>query len=253
MYIAVSGAVAQERRIEVIANNLANINTPGYKKDYSVFQSVLAEHQLSSLSTTSGSLFSQNNNNTGFFENAFVDLVSIRTDFSPGVMEVTGNKTDCSIEGEGFFVVQTSEGTRYTRNGCFTVNSKGELGFGEGRVVLGKSGVSIVPDGAQFDITQNGDVVIDDAVVDTLKVVTFEDRDDLIKVGNAEFALRNPDIREKEAENYSLHQGFVERSNVEPIQEMVEMITVHRAYQAYEKAIRTSDDMTGRLISQAMA
>jgi flagellar basal-body rod protein FlgG len=241
IYAAASGAQAQRVRLEVLANNLANLNTPGFKADQAVFR---IDTDAEAPADTGGDLLEPG---TG---TDLVPLIPVatRTDFAPGPLAQTGNALDVALQGEGFFSVQTESGIRYTRNGSFTLGPEGLLTTSDGHAVLGGGG-EIAIDGGVVVIDDNGGVHVDGQEVDRLRVVTFDDPSRLRKIGASLFAADAPGMVPAERENPGLRQGYLEMSNVEAVKSMTEMIEVLRGYEAYQKIIRTLDESAGQVIN----
>jgi flagellar basal-body rod protein FlgF len=241
IYAASSGAQAQRLRLEVLANNLANMSTPGFKADQPVFR---IDPDAEPATHTDGSLLDPG---TGI-ELLPLIPVATHTDFAPGPMQPTGNALDVALQGEGFFSVQTESGIRYTRNGSFTMGPEGLLTTSEGHAVLGGGG-EIAVDGGEVLIDANGGVHVNGQEVDRLRVVTFDDPSRLRKIGASLFEAQEPDAVPNELERPDLRQGFLEMSNVEVVKTMTEMIEVLRGYEAYQKIIRTLDESAGQVIN----
>lgn len=225
---------------EVITNNLANIDTPAYKRDFPI------------RSTFSSLLISRIEQ--GFSPVNFVgplgvggDLERVYTDFSPGPLKFTENKLDLAIEKEGFFVVQTPGGERYTRDGSFRVNSQEELVTKDGFLVEGKQGpVSVKGD---FHFTRDGGVVVDGQLINQLRIVIPENSEAFQKIGNNLFGLKEG-FRVLEASDFSILEGYLESSNVNVIREMAEMISGFRLYEAAQRSIHFQDETLQRLMGE---
>ncbi|MFQ5580906.1 MAG: flagellar basal-body rod protein FlgF [Nitrospiria bacterium] len=246
IYPVLSGALAQEKRLEVITNNLANINTSGFKKDIALFEGINGEQRDPTIKhglgpSSPSAMFSKIN--------------QIHTDFTPGPIRMTGEPLDVAISGEGFFAVQTPVGTRYTRNGHFTLNAEREIVTQGGFQVLGSGGPISIPNGTIM-IDAEGRVSVKDSEiiggspveVDLLPVFRFENSDALQKVGSTLFdAGRAQATPSTEAR---IRQGALEGSNVNSIEEMVAMISVSRRYEAAQKAMQTADEITGKAANE---
>lgn len=232
LFLALSGATVQERRLEMIANNLANLNTTGFKREIALFDAWVPNGVAKTIGPQYGL------------------LRGIATDFSSGPLRRTGAPLDIAIEGEGFFVVQTPQGNRFTRDGHFTLDAEGRLVTQKGMPVLGTGGgitlpagsVSIDPEGRVS--VRGTEVGAQPIEVDTLQVVRFEDPSRLRKVGDG--LLSAGEIFPAGFPEARLLQGALEGSNVDPIQEMVSMIEVLRLYEAAQKAIQISDDLASK-------
>ncbi len=251
IYIAASGGYKQEKRLEVISNNLANLNTVGFKRDVLAFKSFLAPFPGStkkvSLSSVSGlPILKEDASHTGI-----VELIS---DLSQGDIISTGNPLDVALDGEGFFPVQTKDGIRYTRRGNFRLNKNNVLVTHKGDPVVGQGGQITIPPGSPtVTIDAKGKISVGkgkgNRSVGQLKIVNFDDPKKLIKTGNDLFILKDTDIKEISVKKFSLKQGFLESSNVKPMKEMTKMIEVLRTYQAYQQVIQTFDSVNARAVN----
>ncbi len=247
IYTAASGAIVQQIRLEVLSNNLANINTVGFKEDRTVFRSYLPgslppEGGSPEVTLISGGQQAPLNNIQVAFEGTM-------TNFSPGHQKYTGNALDLALNGKGFFCVQTPEGTQYTRKGNFSLNKEGMLVTQEGLTVMGNGG-EIKIDGQNIVVDAKGNITVDGKQTDTIKIVDFPKPYPLKKVGDTMFALMDPGVIENNAEEIKISQGFVELSNVVAIRVMTEMIEVLRAYESYQKVIKSVDDVTSKAINE---
>jgi flagellar basal-body rod protein FlgF len=235
-HLVAAGGVFYEKKLAVLANNLSNINTVGFKRDQAFRLSGLKENpEQTSISGKSQFFFS-------------ILPFGTRTDFSPGTLKHTGNPLDLSLDGNGFFCIETPEGIQYTRKGNFTLNGRGEIVTQEGLLVLGEGG-NIEIDGKNVVVDAKGNVSVDGNPVDTIKIVDFPQPYALEKAGNSLFALADPDIAENEAEEVEVRQGFVEFSNVDAIRVMTEMIDVLRGYESYQKVIQSIHDVSSKAIN----
>jgi flagellar basal-body rod protein FlgG len=230
IFVLASGMMLQERKLGVIANNLANLDTPAFKKDL-----VLA----SAYYTDTG--VKRPTEDPEEPSNNFVYPVvgSVFTDLSQGPLRRTDNPLDLALEGEGFFAVRTPEGVRYTRKGTFSLDSEGFLVTEEGFRVLDREGKDIALEGYNVVVDPEGNLYVEGGLVATLGV----------------WVLRNPrkvgfDLFEGEpvpAEGFKVRQGFVEMSNVNGILEMVRIIETSRAHEVYSRLIRALDEIQERV------
>jgi len=235
MYAASAGALGTQQRLDVLANNLANINTTGFKQDKLIF-SVPVEKEGSS--------------STDYLEATPPPIPSgSRTDFSQGVLRHTNNAMDLGLDGDGFFCIQTPEGTHYTRNGSFSINGDGILTTREGFPVMGNGG-EIAINGNDVHVDEGGTVSVDGSEVDTLKVVTVSQPGSLKKMGNTLFALNGSEVAKEKAEGFKVMQGYVETSNVNGTRVMTEMIDISRSYESYQKVIQFLDDATKKSVNE---
>jgi len=233
IYTAASGMVAESMRTDVIANNLANVNTNGYKKDLAVNKS-FSELLLSKIEGKEA-----NEQIGGVGSGVFVDKV-IPT-FTPGIYKDTGNTLDLAIEGDGFFVLETPQGQRYTRDGAFYPDQEGYLANADGHRVLGEGGPINIGTAnlKSVIINSNGEVYANNALVGKLRLADFADRNNLQKEGHSLWLADNgAEVVETQA---VVRQGTLEGSNVNAVAEMVNLITATRAYEVSQKMIQTQD------------
>lgn len=255
LYTAASAMMMDMVRMDTLSNNLANLNTTGYKRMQTLhhdFQRGLIDRMKNSQSYL--------NQRSGQEEVAFrasqdvtlgqlgtgTVVSGIYSDFSNGSLEDTGNSFDLALQGDGFFTVETPSGLMYTRNGAFTRNGEGELVTSEGFRVLGQNGPIVLPEQAGVSITEQGDVYAGSEHLDSLQITNFEEPWSLIRRGSSFFAAPNdaPQI----APEAKVFQGKLEHTNVNTAGEMVQMITALRSYQMSQKALQSEDELTGRLI-----
>lgn len=202
MYAALSGALSAQRRLEVISNNLANAGTPGFKADRIQFESVLARVKV-----------------PGVLEPVFSNE-SFSTDFSSGSLHQTDNTLDLALDGEGFFVVSTPEGTAYTRQGNFRRSGSGKLVTAEGHEVQGSNG-PITLSGSRVQVSSSGVVTVDGNTAGTISQVDFPKPYAFSKQGNGLFVPSDPRAVPT-ASRAGVKQGFVEGSNVNVIAEIAD-------------------------------
>jgi flagellar basal body rod protein FlgG len=231
--------LVNQYRQDVIANNLANVDTASYKRDLPAFSERLVEAQRRLGATRNTVLDGQ----TGGVWSA-----PTATDWQTGSTEVTGNSLDAAIAGRGFFAVQASDGVRYTRDGRFTIDSQSRLATAsDGLPVLNEQGAPIVlgDDARDVRLRADGAVMVNDQPLAQLQVVDFDEAS-LRKVGRnlvAADAAPQPIVAE-------LRVGSIEKSNVDPMMEMVSMIEASRAYQLNAQMVTLQDGTLGRLISE---
>lgn len=234
IYRTITGKAVTERRMEMVANNIANSLTAGYKASRPIFK-LIDDIQGSEADKT----VEQKGN---------VYTLSSFINFSEGILVDTGNNLDVGIQGDGFFVVSVNGKNMYTRNGQFTLNNEKRLVTMDGNPVLGEGG-EITIDGADIKIEADGTIYVDKKFVDKLKVVTFEDKSSLKNYGKSLFINSNERASEKVPENYIIKQGTYESSNVDLIKEMVEMVSTLRAYESYTKVDQFFSEMMNKLIN----
>jgi flagellar basal-body rod protein FlgG len=213
----VQGGLRQERKLETIANHLANAHTTGFKGDVLSFDS----------------LFTANMN----------------VDFTAGEIQQTGNDLDIALEKEGFLKVQTPNGVRYTRNGTLTIDQDNLLITQDGDPVLGENG-PITLGGSHIDINEAGEVRVDNQVVGKLSIVDFASKENLTKEGTSYFVDRDNTAREIRPEDVKVIQGALEMPNVSTIFEMTKMIETLRGYESYQKMLQAYDETDSKLINE---
>src|ERR1039457_3873379 len=233
MYTALSGNVASQQRLEALTNNLANVNTAGYKKDRVIFESMLANVKNPSQGAGTPT------------EQTALSDVKLVTDYSAGSLRQSGNSLDVALEGEGFFVVNTPEGRGYTRQGNFSLNGGGQLVTAEGYPVVGNGGPVTIKGGAVV-IDASGNISVDGNKVATLAMVDFPKPYPLTKAGNSVFKLDGSGAGEQPAKNIKVRQGCLEESNVNAIQEMAQLIETSRYYDSCVKAVQSYDTMMSK-------
>jgi flagellar basal-body rod protein FlgF len=231
IYTAASGAIAMEDRLDMIANNLANLNTAGYKKDHINYE------QFSKILDTS-SLY------PGQSRTIPIDVVTKATtiDLTPGPCQKTGNPLDVAVVGDGFFAVNTEKGLRYTRDGAFHISPEGLLVTAQGYAVQGDGGDIAIGEG-EVVIDSKGDISLNRNTLDKLQVVNIPS-ESLVRQGSGLFSIKDGNAPEA-VPSVNVSQGFLEAANVEPVKEMVLMIETQRAYEAYQKVIRSLNDAYG--------
>lgn len=249
LYTAAAGMLVQMERQNIIANNLANVDTPGFKKDTQILE-MFPEMLISRINdiyiTTLSGKKMEIRPPVGFLGTG-VQIEEVVPIFTEGNLKSTGNKLDLAISGEGFFTVQTPQGIRYTRNGSFTLNSAGALITNTGFLVLGENG-PIFLSGTDIKISEDGGIYSDGEFIDRLRIVNFPNLSGLQKIGDSLFLPTANSGGEIPAVNYRVYQGYLEMANVNTVKEMVEMIQCMRIYEANQKVIQSQDDTLQRLI-----
>lgn len=234
-------------RQDVLANNLANANAPGFKKDISVAEA-FPEKLLSRI----GETITQDRErkplppmNIGTLGTGAAVAV-IATDYSSGSLRATENHLDLALRSDGFFTVETPQGLRYTRDGSFHLTPEGRLVTSNGYPVMGRNGY-IEPEGS-FVVDEVGNVLVGAEIIETFNIVSIEDRRQLQKVGDNLFQMVGQEP--ENMENPQVLQGYLESSNVNPVREMVDLITVVRAYELSQKVIQAQDETLDRIVNQ---
>lgn len=231
IYTAATGMVAEIHRQDVIANNLANVDTVGFKADHTVsvpFHEMLLNAYNRQGVRPIGGL------------GLGVAATSEYIDASEGSMVETGNMSDLMIGGQGYFVVETNAGERYTRAGNFKVDAAGYLTTKNGWRVLGENGPIQVT--GSFEVNQDGEVFSDGVMIDRLRIVNLEGAR---KEGESLFTANGV----TPATGIQVFQGTLEHSNVNAIRQMIEMINVTRSYETNQRALIAHDETLGKAVN----
>jgi len=228
IYTAASGAIAMEERLSIISNNLANINTTGFKKDGIAFEKFLKNLDTENLYP-------------GQYRNIPVDVMvgEYYIDTTEGSCRKTGNPLDAAIIGDGFFAVNTEEGQRYTRAGSFRISTDGLLVTPQGHTVQGEGG-DISLGAGDIEIGFDGTVRVNGNIVDVLQVVHI-DEGSLERSANGLFKVKEG-YAPIPVESPVVSQGNIETSNVDPVKEMVGLISTQRAYESFQRVIKSFND-----------
>ncbi|TQV71275.1 flagellar basal-body rod protein FlgF [Denitrobaculum tricleocarpae] len=228
-YIALSRQSVLRRQMDIIANNMANMTTPAFKGEDMMF----VEH----LKKTA------NNDRVSLVQ----DLALLRN-LNAGPMTKTDNPLDLAINGDGYFVVETPDGERYTRNGTFQLNQDGQIVTTQGDPVLGIDGnaITIPPNEPHISITRDGSISAGETLIGRIQIVGFENEQELEKQSNSLFARgeQEPQV----AEGAEVAQGMIEGSNVQGIVEMTKMITTVRSYSSTSKLVDQEHERQRRAI-----
>ncbi len=239
LFTATSGMLVNQRKLNLTSNNLANVNTTGYKKDQGIqrsFKEVLVNRM-----DGNGRAVPLGENGSG------VMLEESYTDYNQGNLRETGNQLDIAIEGSGFFVIQTENGIAYTRDGNFSLNNMGKIVTQQGYQVMGERGPLQTIQGNAINIDTNGQLYLGDIAGDRFQIVDISEPQLMEKMGDNLFRVEEEYIQE--SDNYLLEQGFLENSNVNIIQEMVKMIQLNRHFEANQKVITTVDGILDKAVN----
>jgi flagellar basal-body rod protein FlgF len=219
---AYSALEARMKIVDVITNNLANANTVGFKRD---FGQILRSETESDVAT--------------------------QIDISPGDLMQTGNPLDVAINGSGFFVIDTPEGQRYTRAGNFGLNAAGELVTKDSMKVLSTQGAPVTIGEGVVEVQDNGAVMVDGSEAATLKIVRFAEPHLLQKEGFYRVSWKGPASGIETISDPQVKGGYLERSNVNAINEMVHLMAAYREFEAVQRSLRTlMTDMNTKLIQE---
>ena len=237
LLIGLSRQMTLHREIDVVANNIANLNTTGYKADNAVFEEYL-------MPGASADQFAKQDRGVSFVQDR-----STWHDLSQGALDRTGSPLDVAIDGPGFLVVQTPRGERYTRNGALQLNASGQLVTTEGFQVIGENGpITLQAQDRDIMISKQGSVNVRegigaaDAVRGKIRLVSFGDRQQLQKDGSSTF-MAPAGVQPQVLQNPSIIQGALEKSNVRSVIEMTRMIEITRNYTQVAGLLQNQSDM----------
>lgn len=248
LYTAASGMKAQQFQVDTIANNIANVNTSGFKKSRLSFRSLLYQ----TYREPGLPLANQQNDVTGLQIGSGTEVSGSRKMMLQGVLELTGNQLDFGVEGQGFFEIALPNGElRYTRNGTFRQDFNGRLVTAEGYLLTDQ--VAVPPDAQGISVSADGQVFAQEdnnvqTQIGTIRLSTFANSTGLKAMGGNYFA---PTVSSGQAQSQqpgvqgtgTVKQGYLERSNVETVDELVALIVAQRNYEVNSRAIRVSDEM----------
>lgn len=224
-YVALSRQMGLWKQMDIVSNNMANMNTSGFKQDEAIFTSYLVETKKAEGFGKVPVIFTQD---FGIFK-----------DFQEGAFQETGNQLDVAIQGDGFFALETTQGERYTRKGQFSLDYEGKIVTKEGDVLLSENSEPffIAPGEKEIYISESGEVSTENGVIGRLKVVAFADNQKLKKIGNTMFENVSDNLMEVGVADVRIKQRMIEKSNVEPIVEMSKMIKLQRSYEYVQQMI----------------
>lgn len=248
LYITMNSLDVQQAKLNNISNNLANLATTGYKKNNVVVNQFSETLQLAlEANGPGGKRQPIGQGNLGNM------VTQVHIDYKPGPLTETGNLTDLALEGKGFFVVENDNGDQlYTRDGSFHVDAEGNLLSSEGYRVLGEGGPITLEDPEHLVIREDGTIFSGEGEeveeVDKLQIVEFADPALLKKTDGNYFT--DPEGSAEPAVSTTVVQGWLERSNVDPVQEMIDIIPVARIYESSQKLVQVNDELLDKVINQ---
>ncbi|MBD3346726.1 MAG: flagellar hook-basal body complex protein [Chitinivibrionales bacterium] len=236
LYLASQSMTTLMQKQDQIANNLANINTTGYKQSglfTRAYQKYLADDQLRP------------------FANREIKSDEVYIDYSEGRQIKTGNPLDFSIKGSGCFTVMTDQGIAYTRNGNFSVDKNGLLITSDGSKVMGKGGyIRIDSELPAVTVTETGEILQGNESKGELRIADFNKPYKMLRYGNGCFVPKKPDEKVVESPGYAIQQGVLEGSNVNIIKNMAQMIAAHRNFEADQRAVFAQNESLGKAVNE---
>jgi flagellar basal-body rod protein FlgF len=269
IWVPLSGQIAQQRKVETIANNIANANTAGFKKDRLTFKEHLTalDKGLDDVDVPREDWSPNDFYKTQGSQNAHVKVDGSYTVHEQGQLNPTNNPLDFALHGKGFFEVLTPHGVRFTRKGNFAVSKEGELITDSGFKLLSSIGskgdensnsksndvtarLLKLPPGSTISVSKEGEIFSKNGVIGKISVVEFDDLNALKKQGSSLYINNHDKNLKRENIQTSVNQGFVEGSNVNAVQEMSELIRAHRHFENIQKAISTYDSISGKAVNE---
>jgi flagellar basal-body rod protein FlgG len=217
-YFTTLGSLEEQKRLDTISNNIANANSPGYKKDSIHFSDVLGEVSYTSM--------------------------------SQGPIHQTGNDLDIALSGDGFLSVQTDQGTLYTRAGNLTLNNAKQLVTQDGWPVLGKNAPITIKNTASLRISEDGQIFDGNDTVGSIDIVQFPPGVSLKKAENGYFEPQTAGAQPVQATNCVVRQGSLEGANFNLVEEMARMVQTMRNYESYQKTLQNGGSLDSQLISK---
>ena len=273
LWVPLSGAIAQQRNVETIANNVANANTPGFKKDQLAFKEYLKvlEKGLEDINLPRREWSPDEFYHSQGAEKAQVKIDGTYTNHQQGQLSPTGNHLDFALHGKGFFEILTPNGIRYSRRGTFTLNNQGQLVTSQGHPVLSQLDLAAIENAGenapdqianpqnriiQFPlnigkptINLQGEIFGNGQKVADLSIVEFNDIHALRKEGQSNFINKDFKNINVDPPKTAVHQGFVEQSNVNAVQEMSALIKANRHFESIQKVIKAYDQISGKSVN----
>lgn len=232
MYSSATGMLSQERRLDTIGSNIANVNTDGYRRDTVTLRS-FNEELVNRMAegTGIGTL------STG------AAVATVQADLTPGSLKLTGLSTDLAAEGDGFFAVAGQNGTEYTRDGNLHMDAQGYLAISNGERLLGADGQPVYVGTDQFAVAADGTVTVGGAAAGRIALYSSGQADGTVRQADGFFSLAVPG----EADG-TVRQGYLENSNVDPAQEITTMMEATRSFQSCQQSFRTAGDTLDQLL-----
>lgn len=248
LYTAYAGLTIQQKRLDVVSNNLANATTTGYKKEGLTTQSFKDVYGIKVKDETVGYI----NQKIGTLNLGAKVGESYRS-WDQGSIQETGNTFDFALSGDGLFSISFTNkagetSTLYTRDGSFQMNQEGYLVTKDGDYVLGESGpIQLPTDFDELTVEESGEIYADGEYIDTFAIVDFEDYDYIEAYG--ENLYRAVDGATQQEATATVNQGYLEASNINVVTEMVDMISIARDFESNQKIMNTIDDMLSKMVS----
>ncbi|MHB1697344.1 MAG: flagellar basal-body rod protein FlgF [bacterium] len=247
-YVVLSGIISEGRKLDMVTNNISNVNTVGYKSSNMLFGEFLSPKAISAMDS---------GNNKPLVDKAYPITLNSYVNASQGPVKKTGNRLDFAINGDGYFVVQTPDGIKYTRNGVFSLNEDGELVNQEGFPVMGinKKPIFLNERGSKVTVTKTGIINLTDPQTNNdfyygqILTVNFKKPEYLSKYGDTMFSASKDSGGPFQNQNPDILQGFVEESNVNEIKGMVQMINISQTYNNMIQVLKSYSQINNTAIN----
>jgi flagellar basal-body rod protein FlgG len=246
MYSATAGMMTMLSRVQTIANNLANVDTPGYREDtmrLTTFPQLLMSRMFSNGNGSAGDATPIGQNALGVVN----ESMSVR--LSQASLRPTDNPLDMAVQGAGFFAVQTRDGVRYTRDGSFRRDANNQLVTSQGDLVLDPNGAPIAVPSGLVTVLPIGQIQVDGRAAGQVGVIEFGQPTQLRKTANNLLEDPTGQSQPGPAQTSVVQQGYLEGSNVDPVRAMADMMVAQRAYESNARMVQIQDDMTHRAVN----
>lgn len=243
LYTASSGMITESKIMDVLSNNLANVNTTGYKKD-NVITSAFPDYIFNKV----GGDDVPQGGQIGIMDYGVL-IDTLYTNFQEGALSETKGKLDFAIDGNGFFVVDTPNGQRFTRDGSFVISNNGYLVTQEGYYVEGQNGPIKLSEG-NISVDESGNIINNGQYIDKLNILDFNNYNGLRKEGDNLYYIDTASNTQVVPATGKVKQGYLEESNVNPVNEMVNMISVMRAYESNQKVVTAFDETLDKAVNE---
>ncbi len=262
LWVPLSGAIAQQRNVETIANNVANANTPGFKKDQLAFREHLSNAKANEDINLPNKVWAPEDfyHHQGA-ENSMVKVNNSYTNFQQGQVVSTGNGLDLAISGKAFFEVLTPSGIKFTRKGIFSLAKDGTLVTDQGNPILISRDEATNIDSPQdrivriegqaVQINQKGEIFSNKKNLGRLSLIEFKNQSLLKKEGNSLY-INNDTNNELEQHSSRILQGFIEQSNVNAVEEMAKLIKANRHFESIQRVIKTYDNISQKSVNDLL-
>ena len=264
IWVPLSGAIAQQKKVETIANNVANANTPGFKRDQLTFREhvTILEKGNNDIDLPNKAWKPEDFYRSHGAENSHVKVDGKFTNHSQGDLMPTGNPLDIAIQGKGFIEILTPNGVRFTRKGILTLSNSGNLVNDQGFPVLAQENPNskdqnpvsrvIQAPFQKIKITKKGEIFNGSNLINTISVVEFKDLSALQKEGNSMFINPFPKNLQRNLLKSNVMQGFIEQSNVNVVNEMSHLINANRSFESIQRVIKTYDKMSEKSTNEML-